>query len=237
MFVLITFRKGNMNQKLGTKNHSNKTDWTTYYERKRSFFSTFTQRSTLEMINKFYDMTGYASNTKSNSIYSVIELGGGNSCFAGNFCERNALQVYDIIDNNNLSVQLFEKMKLRVVSHKGLLINLTEYTNPKTQYDFVYSIGLIEHFDPAERSMVIKNHFQYCKNKGYVLISFPTPTRKYRFWRKVMEILGLWQFWDETPLYYKDVKQDIEKYGNILKVELNKKLFLTQMLIFAKKHT
>lgn len=237
MFVLKTFRKGNMNQKSGSKNHSNKTDWTTYYERKRSFFSTFTQRSTLSLINKFYDMTGYASNNKSISNYSVIELGGGNSCFANNFCERNTVRSYDIIDNNELSVQLFEKLELGAVSHKGFLINLTEDTNPKSQYDFVYSIGLIEHFNSVERSMVIKNHFQYCKNKGYVLISFPTPTRKYRFWRKIMEILGLWQFWDETPLYYKDVKHDIEKYGNILKVELNKKLFLTQMLIFVKKHT
>lgn len=115
------------------------------------------------------------------------------------------------------------------------MTDLTKEITFSEQYDFVYSIGLIEHFSPKERSIVIKNHFKYCKENGHVLISFPTPTRKYRFWRKCMELARMWQFWDEVPLRYEDVKQDMEHYGDVLAVKLNRKLFLTQMLILIKK--
>lgn len=219
------------------RKNRNKTDWTKYYEKKKSVFSTFTQKYTLEKINKFYGMAGCFSDIKEDLGNSVLELGGGNSCFAYDFCKDKKLSSYDIIDNNKLAVLLFERQKLNVGRHKGLLMNLTKEITPHGQYDFVYSVGLIEHFKKSERSMVIKNHFRYCKDNGYILISFPTPTRKYRFWRKCMELVGVWQFWDECPLKYDEIRQDIEGFGDVLAVELNKKLFLTQMLVFVKKRT
>lgn len=222
-----------MNSK--TKKFKDRTDWTKYYQKKKSFFSTFTQKYSLEMINEFYQLTGYSFRPNEASKYSVIELEGGNSCFAAHFCKGKNLSAYDIVDNNELAVKLFELHELHTVPHKGFLTDLTKEITFSEQYDFVYSIGLIEHFSPKERSIVIKNHFKYCKENGHVLISFPTPTRKYRFWRKCMELARMWQFWDEVPLRYEDVKQDMEHYGDVLAVKLNRKLFLTQMLILIKK--
>lgn len=205
-----------------------RTDWTRYYKRKKSIFSTFTQKFTCEKILFYFDLL-----SQSATIHNVIELGGGNSCFANEFCRQRNITHYDIVDNNEFAVSLFEKQTLKCFSHKGILLNLTEELKPNKAYDFVYSIGLIEHFNKEEREKIIKAHFRFCKRGGGVLISFPTPTLKYRFWRKILELSHLWQFHDETPIKYEDVKNIFEKCGRVVKVEMNKKLFLTQMMVLC----
>lgn len=204
------------------------TDWTNYYRKKKSIFSTFTQRFTLDKILSDYDIVA-----RSTEIQDVVELGGGNSCFADALCQQRKLQSYDIIDNNELAVALFQKKELSCPFHNGILMDLTRDFEPSRTYDLVYSIGLIEHFRPKERQQVIRAHFSLCRKGGGVLISFPTPTIKYRFWRKVMEMLHLWQFYDEVPLRYEDVENIFKECGKVVKVEVNKKLFLTQMVVLC----
>ena len=211
-----------------------KTDWTGYYSKRKSFFSSFTQRFTFSKIEKFFEYAAAHSHSGETS-YAVMELGGGNSCFAEAFCLRKEISCYDIADNNRLAVELFRKQKLSVKKHRGTEQDLTKRISASESYDFVYSVGLIEHFTPKERAQVIDNHFKYCKNSGYVLLSFPTPTRKYCFWRKVMELLHVWAFWDETPLTYDDIKMTLNKHGRVVRKELNNRLFLTQMLVLARK--
>ena len=217
------------------KNSHKKTDWTEYYSGKKSFFSSFTQKYTMDKILSFYDQA--ISDAKNRH---VMELGGGNSCFAESFCAARNIEQYDIADNNELAVELFEKKKLGRTAHAGFLLDLKEEPRQNLDgegsYDFVYSIGLIEHFSPRDREQVLKNHFLLCKEGGYILISFPTPTKKYIFWRRMMEFFHVWKFWDETPLRYENVSRILEKYGSVLSIELNKKLFLTQMLVLIKKN-
>lgn len=50
-----------------------------------------------------------------------------------------------------------------------------------------------------------------------------------------MEVLGVWRFYDETPLSLIDVKDNLEKHGTIVNAEINRKLFLTQMLVLVIK--
>ena len=208
------------------------TNWTEYYMQKKSFFSKYTQQFTLEYIINWFDYAVPKEQKKS----AICELGGGNSCFVDSFCEARSVCRYDVVDNNELAIQLFKKKAKKGNVHlNGMLMDLTIEVPKNEQYDFVYSIGLIEHFSDDLRRIVIKNHFSYCKENGYVLISFPTPTRKYRFWRKCMELFHMWQFWDEVPLKIEDVREDIEKYGEIKKTELNRKLFLTQMIVLVQK--
>lgn len=209
------------------------TDWTKYYTQKRSFFSAYTQKFTLKEIITFFD---YSLKSARMDKIDLIELGGGNSCFAENFLKQRPVSTYDIIDNNDLAIELFKKQNLPCVHHQGYKYNLTDVLeNQMKQYDFVYSVGLIEHFSNQERQQVIDNHFALCKEDGYVLISFPTPTRKYLFWRAVMERLGLWQFWDEKPIFYESIRNEFEKNGEVVEVKLNKKLFLTQTLVLVQK--
>ncbi|MCI8881345.1 MAG: class I SAM-dependent methyltransferase [Clostridiaceae bacterium] len=202
------------------------TDWTKYYSKKKSVFSNFAQRFTLSKILSDYDTLSQFMENR-----DVIELGGGNSCFAESLCRQRKLWSYDIIDNNELAVTLFQKKKLGCLSHNGIIMDLTEGFQPSKKYDLVYSIGLIEHFKPKERERVIQAHFSLCRKGGGVLISFPTPTLKYRFWRKVLEVMHLWQFYDEMPLQYGDVENILTECGKVVKVEINRKLFLTQMIV------
>lgn len=205
------------------------TDWTEYYQKKKSVFSTFTQKFTLDKIIDCIDQSLCNE-------FGIMELGGGNSCFAERICSERKVSVYNIIDNNELSVDLFKKQKLNTDSHTGFLINLTDKCeNAVPGYDFVYSIGLIEHFSAEDRDTVIQNHFRYCKPGGHIMISFPTPTKKYRFWRKIMECLNVWMFWDEIPLRFEDISRSLEQDGEIIKVELNNKLFLTQTIVLVRK--
>ena len=209
------------------------TDWNRYYSGKKSIFSTMTQRHTLKKILDAYD---FATNKKEGR-NNIIELGGGNSCFAYDICKQRDISRYDIVDNCELAVELFEKnQSIEADSKVGYLVDLTaENLELQSKYDFVYSIGLIEHFDQSQREQVLRNHFKYVKDDGIVFITFPTPTLKYRFFRKCMEILGVWQFYDEHPLTIDDVKAVLEECGNILSYEINRKLFLTQMCVAIKK--
>ena len=206
------------------------TDWTKYYSKKKSFFSEITQKYTMKKIFSLYDFA-----VSVNKNVKIAELGGGNSCFAEELCAFRNVNQYDVIDNNHLAIELFEKKKLNVTSYQAIMHDLACNIYSEVLYDFVYSVGLIEHFSPEKRRQVIKNHFSLCKQDGYVLISFPTPTLKYRFWRKFMEFIHVWRFWDEIPLTLEDIKGDIEMYGEIVKTELNQKLFLTQLLVLIKK--
>lgn len=104
--------------------------------------------------------------------------------------------------------------------------------------DIVFSTGLIEHFDPAGTQIVIKNHFHLAKPNGIVLLTFPTPTTKYRFTRKAMEIVHMWKFYDERPLDVNEVINAAAPFGVLQKSFLMRKMPLTQqMLIFSVKAT
>lgn len=215
------------------------TDWTKYYEQKKSWFSTYTQKFTLrEIIRAINQYVG-------DKDIDILELGGGNSCFAKNVCENVSVSNYDIVDNNELAVKLFERQNLNS-KHKALLVDLlnggdSEYKDfinggsKRKQYDFVYSIGLIEHFRGGDIDTIIKRHFEFCKDGGVVFISFPTPTVKYRSIRFLMELVNAWQFWDEKPLKFDQVKRAFEKDRIVLEQFINRKLPLTQMVVVVRK--
>lgn len=204
------------------------TDWTQYYSKKKSIFSSLTQRITDKIL-----ISSIKRYLKEKDI-KVLELGGGNSCFFNSICKSIKLKQYDIVDNCEFAVDLFNNIQ-QDVDHKGMLIDLLDDNMVcDTKYDFVYSVGLIEHFRGQDIDTIIQRHFDYCKDGGYVFISVPTPTRKYRIVRKIMEVLGVWQFWDEKPLKCVQIKDKIEKYGDIREAYINKKLPLTQLVVVAK---
>ena len=213
------------------REHMRKTDWTKYYENKKSWFSAYTQKFTLRIILQAMELY-----LDKNRAIEVLELGGGNSCFAESICKAKNIETYDIVDNNKLAVDLFNKKNLNIRHHLGIQQDLLrlEESFPVKKYDFVYSIGLIEHFRGDDVKTIIARHFKYCAKGGMVLITFPTPTRKYIFIRKCMELVGIWQFYDEKPVRYEAVKGTFEKCGNVRSHFINKRLPLSQMVVIAK---
>ena len=207
------------------------TDWSKYYSAKKNFLVNavcdytqgFTDRYIVESLSKYC--------TKD---VRILELGGGNSCFARKICRDTSPSRYDIIDNNGLSVGLFNKMELPVDS-KGLCLDLLrEDIVVKERYDFVFSIGLVEHFRGDDIAKIIQRHFDFCETGGIVFISFPTPTRKYRLIRRCMERLNVWFFTDEEPLEFNQVKESFERHGLILENFENKRLPLSQYIVVAR---
>ena len=67
------------------------------------------------------------------------------------------------------------------------------------------------------------------------MITFPTPTRKYIMTRKVMEVLHIWQFHDENPIIYENIKKMFETFGTVKEHYINWKLPLTQMVVIVEK--
>lgn len=107
--------------------------------------------------------------------------------------------------------------------------------NIRKKFDFVYSVGLVEHFLGEDIVEIIDNHFACTKDDGIVVITFPTPTLKYKITRKIMEIMKCWQFYDECPLCWDEVEEYFQRNGRVLEHTINRKLFLTQMVVVVRK--
>lgn len=130
-----------------------------------------------------------------------------------------------------------EKAKIKPEINEAKKIDLTGEVEDESlvrKYDIVYSVGLVEHFTADEQIHVIKNHFNFVRTGGYVLISAPTPDLKYRIIRKSMEIMHVWKFWDETPITVNTFVREMENYGEIVFAGINKKLPLTQLVVVIK---
>jgi cyclopropane fatty-acyl-phospholipid synthase-like methyltransferase len=106
---------------------------------------------------------------------------------------------------------------------------------PKLSLDFVYSVGLIEHFNVEETARVIQAHFDMLKPGGIALITFPTPTFLYKGTRRLAEKTGQWIFHDERPLSISEVLKTVSLYGTVLHQEIIWPIFLTQGAIVARK--
>lgn len=215
---------------MGEKRDQTKvTDWTAYYSKPKSGFSTFTQKFTLQKL--LYYIEKYISNSA-----DIMEFGGGNSCFAESLIKLCKIPVksYSIIDNCEVAVDKFKQMNLPGEAYLSDITSKESIEAIEKRYDVVYSIGLIEHFRGKDIEQIIKAHFSLCKENGMVLISVPTPTFQYRVVRSLMEKIGAWGFPDEKPIKFEEIKECFSGV-NIVDKTINYKLPLTQLMIVAKK--
>lgn len=203
------------------------TDWTAYYSKPKSKFSSSTQKITLEKLAIY--MTEYAGQE-----IDVLELGGGNSCFAQGLMKKVNIRSYSIADNCELAVNKFKQMNIPGNAYLVDLTSRNALDGIEQRFDVVYSVGLIEHFRGGTIEKIIETHFGLCKPGGLVIISVPTPTTQYRIIRKMMEILKVWGFPDEKPLKGIELCPIIKQKGKILISEINWKLPLTQLIFVVK---
>lgn len=206
------------------------TDWADYYAKPKSPISVKTQKITLHYLVRH--IKKYVVDDK----LKIVECGGGNSCFATDITSMLNVEYYDIIDNCMLGI---EKAADNHTIRNTWYADLTQEIDSRIleeNYNFVYSVGLVEHFAKKERRKVIENHFKLCKEGGYVLITAPTPIFQYRFLRKIMELLNKWQFWDEVPMKAEKLVKEIAPYGEIVSVGINRRLPLSQCVIIARKN-
>lgn len=204
-----------------------KTDWDTYYNApfKTSFFSRrFTEKKLHQLIEKF----------GAKSISSICELGGGNSYFYQKLREVYPESFYTIIDNNQRGLDIFLQQhsnddKVKVYNDNVIMPKVAMEAS-----DVVFSIGLIEHFFHQDTARAIQTHFAYAKPGSLIIITFPTPTWLYVTARFLTELAGAWRFPDERPLQFKEVVDEMSKYGEILHTSINWPIVFTQGIVVAR---
>ncbi len=144
------------------------TDWTSYYERPAPTASVTRKISQKRLIELFSQRKDWVS---------ICEIGGGNSCFVDGVLQSLNVTKYHVIDNNPLgSRKLQERYEGRsiVTTENADVLNLSAQTE---KYDIVYSVGLIEDFDPTNTAKAIDAHFSLVKPGGLVACIFTRPRR------------------------------------------------------------
>lgn len=204
------------------------TDWDTYYQ-KPSIFAKFTRKSTERHLLHYLKKAAAFSPVK-----TICELGGANSCFFSVIRKSFPEALYTIIDNNEQGVNLFKKNHAEDQQIDTKLLDILASNNVPTMNDVVFSVGLIEHFSPADTTKVIHKHFLCSKPGGLVIITFPTPTWLYKILRFMSEKCHVWIFHDERPLHIADVVAEIEPYARVITSFINWRTLLTQGVIIAE---
>ena len=204
------------------------TDWTRYY---RSVPLTarltrkYTGRVLIGALKRFQ---------QSDDRGVVVELGGANSCFLDRIVSELRPCAYHVVDMNEYGLKLLAQRRngtTQIRLHRQDVLHL----DLELRADAVFSVGLIEHFDPEGTSQVIRKHFELLKPEGCAVLSFPTPTWLYRSARSITELLGLWNFPDERPLSRGEVLQAIPAGGEVLLEKTLWPLVFTQHMIVIRK--
>ena len=203
-----------------------KTDWDAYYS-KPFKLSGYSRQITINLILRLFSVHGQGAK-------KICELGGANSCIYSALHNRYPLADYLVVDNNAKGMSLLESLQVYGGGLELLESNILENLPVQVAADVVFSLGLIEHFNPYETAVVIRQHFVAAKPDSLIVITFPTPTWLYRCSRKIAEWLGLWIFHDERPLQTQSVKFEMEKYGMVVESFINWKIFFTQGVIAVK---
>jgi hypothetical protein len=204
-----------------------RTDWNRYYARPYRTAS-LTRRHTASVLVDLMRRNGGAQ-------ASILEFGGANSCFIDQILEQVGPARYDVIDSNQLGLDLLQSRYSGDARVSVSLGDVLSTAVPERLYDIVFSVGLIEHFDPAGTAWAIATHFKYLRPGGTAIITFPTPTWLYRAVRGLAEITNNWIFHDERPLRLPEFERAVAGLGEIKSARILWPLVLTQYCVEVRK--
>ncbi|EKO15691.1 class I SAM-dependent methyltransferase [Leptospira kirschneri] len=133
-----------------------------------------------------------------------------------------------------------QKFRERVSNLKEFSSELIQgdILNPQYQgnFDIVFSVGLIEHFNVENTRKAFLNHLQFVKTPGVLIVTFPTPTFLYRMTRFFAECLGMWIFHDERPIQESEIRSLVPSSNyNIREYSIIWPIVLTQGMIVITK--
>ncbi len=210
-----------------------KTDWAKYYEEIQPTARVTRSITTARLLGCL------RLSAERSSDLSIVEIGGGNSCFYETINAKISPREYVIIDNSQAGLTKFQGRYPDPVGRGEVRLRHCDVLELgpelKGKADVCFSVGVVEHFQPEEMRRAIDAHFDLVKDNGLVVISFPTPTWLYVITREIAERLGRWHFPDERPLNRSEVSEVMAKRGEILREEIIWPIFLTQCIIAARK--
>jgi SAM-dependent methyltransferase len=203
------------------------TDWDSYYARPYRTASLTRKHTASVLVDLMRRNNGGQA--------SILEFGGANSCFIDQILAEVAPVRYDVIDSNQMGLDLLRRRYSgdeRVSVSLGDVLKVPE---PDRLYDIVFSVGLIEHFDPARTASAVAAHFNYLRPGGTAIVTFPTPTWLYRIVRKLAEVTNTWIFHDERPLRLQEFERAVAGLGEIKSARILWPLILTQCCVEVRK--
>lgn len=203
-----------------------KTNWDAYYS-KPAPTAALTRKISAHKLHTLFSTYAPQGET-------FFEFGGANSCFYAGINEKFQPRKYTILDNNPTGLAAFKKNYPNATHVDLVAADVLQFQPTEVKADIVFSVGLIEHFSPAETAKAIAAHFAVAKPDGIVVITFPHPTWLYSAARKGIEALGKWDFPDERPLDFSEVERTVLQYGKILDRSINWPIILTQGIIVAR---
>jgi glycosyltransferase involved in cell wall biosynthesis len=203
------------------------TDWRRYYL-KTPWPARLTRRyTTAVLVSALKRFAG-------EEVRTVVELGGGNSCFFNDVCRRLHPDVYHVVDTSDYGLEL---LRSRAAQDPRLRLHQRDVMAPglDIEADATFSVGLVEHFDRAGTRQAIETHLRLLRPGGHALISAPTPTWLYRTARSVCEFLGMWRFPDERPLAAEEIRACVSGCGVVVFEKVLWPLVFTQRLMVIRK--
>jgi hypothetical protein len=209
------------------------TDWTAYYS-----YVPITARLTRRYSGRVLVRLIRDATRICGPVQEIVELGGANSCFLWKICRSLLPDRYLVIDRNQYGLSLLDGWTAPPPALTTLSVREADVRTPEpgSAADLVFSVGLIEHFNPIETRNVVRAHFERVRRGGIVLVSYPTPTWLYRASRAVLERAGLWRFPDERPLEFAEIANASGDLGEVIARRTLWPLFLTQeMVVFRKR--
>jgi glycosyltransferase involved in cell wall biosynthesis len=207
------------------------TDWDHYYQSVPFTAKLTRQYSTAVLLDL---IKRHAISTAADGRLSVTEIGGANSCFMDSILARNRCRSYDVIDTNRYGLSLLEA-KIGASQVVRLHQQSVLHLSMERTADVVFSVGLVEHFDPAETRQAVLSHFDILRPGGIAIITFPTPTWLYRATRMLLQVFGMWKFPDERPLRASEVVAAVRERAGMVEQKTLWPLILTQHVIVARK--
>jgi putative flippase GtrA len=213
----------------GPSGPANRTDWDAYY-RAPALLSSITRRITRRVV-----VSEVLKATGDSALGRIVELGGGDSTCLNALGRRFPEAALIAVDSNALGLQLLRRQLPDSPRLTAIEADVLGPVGASLDGDLVYSVGLIEHFDPEQTARVIDAHFTHARSGAVVLLTFPTPTWLYRAIRRVAERAGLWAFPDERPLQAGEVVAAVRRHGEVLRQFVNWPILLTQGIVVARK--
>jgi len=211
-----------------TAGRAEATDWDAYYRtpaRLARLTRGITQRALLRAVARFAPAPS-----------SILELGGGNSQFLCALHARFPGARLAAIDSNPMGLRLLQDRAPKGAALTTVTADLFEPCAEVAPADLVFSVALVEHFEPARTARAIAIHFAHARPGGLVIITFPTPTWLYRVTRRLAELAGAWAFPDERPLELSEVTGEVARHGDLLECRINWAVVLTQGMVVARRH-
>lgn len=164
----------------------------------------------------------------------IIEIGGANSGFIDAIARSCRPRRFHVIDSNAYGLELL-RQRPRGECDVALHLADVRISPPKIEADAVFSVGLVEHFDPAGTRDVVRAHFDLLREGGSAVITFPTPTFLYRAARIAAEAVGVWRFHDERPLGREEVIAAVGDRGRLVHERVLWPIVFTQRLMVFER--